>query len=389
MDDVSPPKWHLGHTSWFFETFLLGKLQKDYQPFHEKYNFVFNSYYESIGTRVLRPIRGLLSRPTVSDVYQYRKAITERMTKLTNNLDDRDRNLFDFLTDLGIHHEQQHQELLYMDIKHILSINPLRPVYLQREDHHSTGNIPAMKFQNFNGGIYDIGFRGEGFAFDNETPVHQVLLRDFKLGNRLVTNREYLEFMSDSGYSNPLLWLSDGWFNVKENHWDSPMYWEKSDGHWEIMTLTGWHPLNLDEPVCHVSFYEADAFARWAGKRLPTEEEWEVACNQSGASIQTGNFVEDGYFHPRPLYKEDPDSNLQQIYGDVWEWTASAYLPYPGFKPAEGAIGEYNGKFMSNQMVLRGGACVTPRNHIRPTYRNFFQCDKRWPFTGIRLASDA
>lgn len=389
MDDVSPPKWHLGHTSWFFETFLLGKFQKDYQPFHEKYNFVFNSYYESIGTRVLRPIRGLLSRPTVSDVYQYRKAITERMTKLTNNLDDRDRNLFDFLTDLGIHHEQQHQELLYMDIKHILSINPLRPVYLQREDHHITGNIPAMKFQNFKGEIYDIGSRGEGFAFDNETPVHQVLLRDFKLGNRLVTNREYLEFMSDSGYSNPLLWLSDGWFNVKENHWDSPMYWEKSDGRWEIMTLTGWHPLNLDEPVCHVSFYEADAFARWAGKRLPTEEEWEVACNQSGASIQTGNFVEDGYFHPRPLYKEDPDCNLQQIYGDVWEWTASAYLPYPGFKPAEGAIGEYNGKFMSNQMVLRGGACVTPRNHIRPTYRNFFQCDKRWPFTGIRLASDA
>jgi ergothioneine biosynthesis protein EgtB len=389
MDDVSPPKWHLGHTSWFFETFLLGKFQKDYQPFHEKYNFVFNSYYESIGSRVLRPSRGLLSRPTVKDVYQYRKAITDRMTKLTNNLNDRDRSLFDFLTDIGIHHEQQHQELLYMDIKHILSINPLRPVYLQRENRQVSGNVPAMKFQSFKGGIYDIGFRGEGFAFDNETPIHQALLRDFKLANRLVTNREYLEFMSDNGYSNPLLWLSDGWFSVKQNHWDSPMYWEKSDDDWEIMTLTGWHPLNLDEPVCHVSFYEADAFARWAGKRLPTEEEWEVACNQSSASTQAGNLVEDGYLHPRPLYKEDANSNLQQMYGDVWEWTASAYLPYPGFKPAEGAIGEYNGKFMSNQMVLRGGACVTPRNHIRPTYRNFFQCDKRWPFTGIRLALDA
>jgi ergothioneine biosynthesis protein EgtB len=389
MDDVSPPKWHLGHTSWFFETFLLGKFQTDYQPFHEKYNFIFNSYYESIGSRVLRPTRGLLSRPTVNDVYQYRKAITDRMIKLTNNLDDRDRNLFNLLTDLGIHHEQQHQELLYMDIKHILSINPLRPVYLNRENHQSSGKIPSMKFQNFKGGIYDIGFGGEGFAFDNETPAHQVLLRDFKIANRLVTNREYLEFITDGAYSNPLLWLSDGWFNVTHNLWNSPMYWEKSDDHWEIMTLTGWHRLNPDEPVCHVSFYEADAFARWAGKRLPTEEEWEVACNQSSASTQTGNFVEDGYLHPQPLYKEDPNSSLQQMYGDVWEWTASAYLPYPGFRPAEGAIGEYNGKFMSNQMVLRGGACVTPRNHIRSTYRNFFQCDKRWPFTGIRLASDA
>jgi ergothioneine biosynthesis protein EgtB len=275
-----------------------------------------------------------------------------------------------------------------MDIKHILSINPLRPVYLQHENREVSGKISALKFQNFNGGIHDIGFRGEGFAFDNETPAHQALLRDFKLGNRLVTNREYLEFMSDDGYSNPLLWLSDGWFNVKQNQWESPMYWQKTADHWEIMTLTGWHQLNLDEPVCHVSFYEADAFARWAGKRLPTEEEWEVACNQSGASIQTGNFVEDGDLHPRPLYKEDPNINLQQMYGDVWEWTASAYLPYPGFKPAEGAIGEYNGKFMSNQMVLRGGACITPRNHIRATYRNFFQCDKRWPFTGIRLASE-
>ncbi len=388
MDDISPPKWHLGHTSWFFETFLLNKFQKNYQSYHEKYNFIFNSYYESIGSRVQRQIRGLLSRPTVREVYDYRKAITDRMAKLTNSLDERDRRHFDFLTDLGIHHEQQHQELLYMDIKHILSINPLRPEYLKRENNRNNGKIPPMKFQGFEGGIHDIGFGGEGFSFDNETPAHQVLLRDFKIGSRLVTNREYLEFIQDGGYSNSLSWLSDGWYNVTQNHWQSPMYWEKLDGGWEMMTLTGWHPINPDEPVCHVSFYEADAFARWAGKRLPTEDEWEVACNQSGASIQNGNFVEDGNLHPAPLYKEDKDSSLQQMFGDVWEWTASAYLSYPGFKPAEGAIGEYNGKFMSNQMVLRGGACVTPRSHIRATYRNFFQCDKRWPFCGIRLAVD-
>ena len=389
MDDVSPPKWHLGHTSWFFETFLLKKFKKDYTPFHQMYDFIFNSYYESLGTRVQRPLRGLLSRPTVREVYEYRAAVNEGMTQLMNNLDDRDKKNFDLFTELGIHHEQQHQELLYMDIKHILSINPTRPVYKTREKTKNNDAVPTLKYIGFDGGIDTIGYDGMGFCFDNEMPAHQVLLQNFKIANRLITNGEYLEFINDGGYSNPLLWLSDGWNTVLQNEWKAPMYWSQTSDGWEIMTLSGWHTVDPNEPVVHVSFYEADAFARWSGRRLPTEAEWEVVANKSGASIERGNFVEDGILHPTPLNEEDPESSLQQMFGDVWEWTASAYHPYPGFKPAEGAIGEYNGKFMSNQMVLRGGACITPRTHIRTTYRNFFQPDKRWAFSGIRTASDS
>jgi ergothioneine biosynthesis protein EgtB len=389
MDDVSPPKWHLGHTSWFFETILLRKFQKNYVPFHDKYDFIFNSYYESLGTRVQRPLRGLLSRPTVREVYEYRAAINDRMVSLMNGLDEHDRKNFEFLTELGIHHEQQHQELLYMDIKHILSINPLRPVY-QQHQQKSEGKVPQLKYVEFEGRIHSIGHNNEdGFSFDNETPAHQVYLQNFKIANRLITNGEYLDFMNDRGYSNPLLWLSDGWYAVNQNQWNAPMYWQQTSDGWEMMTLNGWRAVDPNEPVVHVSYYEADAFARWAGKRLPTEPEWEVAAVKSGASIERGNFVDDKILHPAALSQEDKNSSLQQMFGDVWEWTSSAYLPYPGFKPAEGTIGEYNGKFMSNQMVLRGGACITPRNHIRVTYRNFFQPDKRWAFNGIRTASDA
>jgi ergothioneine biosynthesis protein EgtB len=388
MDDVSPPKWHLGHTSWFFETFLLKNYEKNYVPFHPKYDFIFNSYYESIGTRVQRPIRGLLSRPTVREVYEYRSAINDRMSQLFSTVNEHDRKNFDFLIELGIHHEQQHQELLYMDIKHILAINPIRPTYQQREKLKNASKVPSLKYVDFQGGIHTIGYKENGFCFDNELPAHEVLLQNFKLADRLITNGEYLEFMNDGGYTNPLLWLSDGWYAVNQNQWNAPMYWEQTSDGWEMMTLTGWRQVDPNEPVVHVSLYESDAFARWSGKRLPTEAEWEVAAIQSGASIQRGNFVEDGVFHPAQL-DENPNGGMQQLFGDVWEWTSSAYHPYPGFKPAEGAIGEYNGKFMSNQMVSRGGACITPRSHIRTTYRNFFQPEKRWAFSGIRLASNS
>ena len=294
MDDVSPPKWHLGHTSWFFETFLLKKFKKDYAPFHQMYDFIFNSYYESLGTRVQRPLRGLLSRPTVREVYEYRAAVNEGMTQLMNTLDDRDQKNFDIFTELGIHHEQQHQELLYMDIKHILSINPTRPTYKPREKTKNNGTVPALKYAGFDGGIYTIGHNGDAFCFDNELPAHQVLLQNFKIANRLITNGEYLEFINDGGYSNPLLWLSDGWSTVLQNEWKAPMYWSQTSDGWEIMTLSGWHAVDPSEPVVHVSFYEADAFARWSGRRLPSEAEWEVAAGKSGASIELGNFVEDG-----------------------------------------------------------------------------------------------
>jgi ergothioneine biosynthesis protein EgtB len=388
VDDVSPPKWHLGHTTWFFETFLLGKYRENYVPFHKLYGFLFNSYYESIGVRWDRPRRGVLSRPTVQEIYKYRSFIDTQMTELIDSVQDYQRSQFEFLVELGVHHEQQHEELLFMDIKYIFGVNPLHPTYAETKRPHSQiRNLPRAKYLEFQGGIHEIGHDGNGFCFDNETPRHQVLLRDYSLQNRLVTCGEYLEFMRDDGYSDPRLWLSDGWATVQQEGWRSPLYWENVDNQWHIMTLTGFRPVDPDEPVCHVSFYEADAFANWAQKRLPTEEEWEHAAIVSGAQPSNGNFMDDRNFHPIPI--STSGDGLQQMYGDVWEWTGSAYLPYPGFRPAAGAIGEYNGKFMSNQMVSRGGACVTPRNHIRPTYRNFFQCDKRWQFSGIRLASDA
>ena len=387
MDDVSPPKWHLGHVSWFFETFLLSRFAAGYKIYHEVYPFLFNSYYEAIGARWSRPKRGLLSRPTVREVYAYRKHVDQHMASLIDTRMAAESREFSFLLDLGLHHEQQHQELLITDIKHILSINPLKPAYAEPPQPEA-GGVPLAKFLQMEGGLCEIGFEGFGFSFDNERPKHRVWLDDYTICNRLVTNREYLEFMEDGGYTQPLLWLSDGWYAVTDRGWNSPMYWEQQEGKWFVFTLAGLQPLNPDEPVSHVSYYEADAFARWSQKRLATEAEWEHAATVLNVSPAHGNFVESENFHPVPCRDSNQDP-LLQMFGDVWEWTCSSYLPYPGFQPEPGAVGEYNGKFMSDQMILRGGSCATPRSHIRKTYRNFFQCDKRWQFSGIRLASDA
>jgi ergothioneine biosynthesis protein EgtB len=382
MADVSPAKWHLGHTTWFFETFLLQKYQRGYKPYHETYGYLFNSYYETIGERWARSNRGLLSRPTVQEIFAYRASIDERMRELmeTNTLDSN----FHFLLELGLNHEQQHEELLVTDIKNVLALNPLKPVY-QPQTVRPREDATTNRWLQFAGGLVEIGFAGTEFSFDNERPRHRVWLNDFSLQNRLVTNEEYLQFINDGGYSDFRHWLSDGWALVQQEGWKSPMYWENQDGVWRIMTLSGLRPLDPSEPVCHVSYYEADAYAKWAGKRLPSEAEWEHGAGTIENQVNSGNFVENGYFHPVPA---SPATSLVQMFGDVWEWTQSAYLPYPGFQPEPGAVGEYNGKFMSDQMILRGGSCATPRNHIRKTYRNFFQCDKRWQFTGIRLASD-
>lgn len=384
MDDVSPPKWHLGHTTWFFETFLLGRFARNYKTYHPQYAYLFNSYYESIGRRVARPTRGLLSRPTVKEVYAYRSSINEQMCELLETSAGEQPELL-FLLELGIHHEQQHQELIVMDIKHILSLNPTRPSYQNNAEDSQRKSI-ALRDLEFSGGITEIGYGGSSFSFDNERPRHRVWLDPYRLQNRLITNAEYLEFMNAGGYSTPGHWLSDGWFAINQNSWRAPMYWEELDGEWQIWTLSGLRQLNPAEPVCHVSYYEADAYARWAGRRLPTEAEWEHAAETVSGSINEGNFVESGILHPVPC-KPDQDGPVQ-MFGDVWEWTSSAYLAYPGFQPEPGAVGEYNGKFMSNQMVLRGGCCATPLSHIRSTYRNFFQCDKRWQFGGFRLASN-
>ena len=387
IDDVSPPKWHLGHTSWFFETVILQNFQPRYKPYHSQYGFVFNSYYETFGARVPRPKRGALSRPTVKDIYAYRAAVDEQMSGLFESIGEKDWPQFSRLVILGLNHEQQHQELLVTDIKYILANNPLRPVYRKLNTAPNPPTPLQTEYQHVAGGIVEIGYNGEEFAWDNEKPAHRVLLSDFKLRNRLVTNGEFLEFINDGGYADFRHWLSDGWFIVQAQGWQSPLYWEKIDGQWFIMTLSGLRELNLNEPLCHVSYYEADAFAKWAQKRLPTEAEWEHAARVSGVRAADGNFLDDQNFHPIAGAKgRKSQGELLQMLGEVWEWTASAYLAYPGYRQENGALGEYNGKFMSNQMVLRGGSCATPRNHIRITYRNFFQCDKRWQFTGIRLA---
>ena len=385
MPDVSPPKWHIGHVTWFFETFLLGRFLPDYTPYHPGYAFLFNSYYESIGDRWARANRGLLSRPTVQEVYRYRACVDEKMQELIAQYEAKAWPDVPFLLDLGLHHEQQHQELLVTDFKNILALNPLRPRYAERNSRAPGEATTAATFIDIEGGMVEIGHSGSGFSFDNERPRHRVWLKDYRLQNRPVTNGEYLEFMEAGGYSDFRHWLSDGWARVKQDGWNSPLYWENRDGQWFHYTLAGMRTVDPSEPVTHVSYYEADAFARWANKRLPTESEWEHAARRVADS--TGNFADSGEFHPMPARPAAKD--LTQMFGDVWEWTCSAYLPYPGFKPEPGAVGEYNGKFMSDQMILRGGSCATPANHIRPTYRNFFQCDKRWQFTGIRLAEDA
>ncbi len=378
MADVSPPKWHLAHTTWFFETFLLRPYQSGYQEFHPGYGYLFNSYYEAVGDRHPRPQRGLLSRPTVAEVYQYRAYVDSAMEQLLRQQADHPAVVE--LTTLGLHHEQQHQELLLTDLKYNLALNPLRPAYRADVALTKTISPPPLEFVDFPSGLYDLGHQAPGFAFDNEGPAHRVYLQDFALANRPVTNGEYLEFIADGGYQTAAHWLAEGWATVQSAAWQAPLYWEQRDGDWWVFTLGGMKPVSPAEPVCHLSYFEADAFATWRGCRLPTEAEWEVAS--AGTSTQ-GNLLAADHLHPQPA---QGTAQLQQLYGDTWEWTQSAYLPYPGFRPAPGAVGEYNGKFMCNQMVLRGGSCVTPPGHIRPSYRNFFPPSARWQFSGLRLA---
>lgn len=382
MPDVSPTKWHLAHVSWFFETFLLSPAIPDYQSLHPQYAYLFNSYYNTLGARHCRPKRGLISRPTVQETYAYRQYVDEHVLNLLEKLDERQLVELAPIITLGLHHEQQHQELMLTDIKHVLSCNPLSPTYVARAPIQST-SVPPVKWVSFPEGVYWIGHGGEGFAFDNEGPRHQQFVQEFQLASRLVTNGEYLDFLEDGGYKKPLLWLSEGWATVQQEEWQAPLYWEKRDGRWWIMTLAGMREVELAEPVCHLSYYEADAYARWAGTRLPTEAEWEVAAHDVPVE---GNFVEHGLYHPAPLNASATKGKLAQMYGDVWQWTQSSYAPYPNFKPGPGAVGEYNGKFMCNQYVLRGGSCATSRSHIRSTYRNFFPAHAQWQFMGIRLA---
>ncbi len=385
MPDVSPPKWHLAHVSWFFETFVLVPFHSGYQLFNPQFNYLFNSYYQGIGRPFPRPQRGLLSRPSVAKVYRYRNHVDRFMRELLVNLQQhQDRLRIQDLIVLGLNHEQQHQELLMTDIKHIFAQNPLLPAYCGNDSRTSQQPAVALQWVKINGGETAIGHAGAGFHFDNEAPQHKVLLDEFLLANRPVTNAEYLQFINDGGYDNPLLWLADGWTVIQSEAWKSPLYWHSVEGQWQVMTLNGLQPLAADEPVCHISYYEADAYATWAGKRLPTEAEWERAAQP--ANIADGNFLEAGRYHPHPAGSAD---GLLQLYGDVWEWTRSPYSAYPGYRPPEGAIGEYNGKFMCNQMVLRGGSCVTPQGHLRRTYRNFFYPHNRWQFMGVRLARDA
>ncbi|KQR56150.1 ergothioneine biosynthesis protein EgtB [Acidovorax sp. Leaf160] len=422
MPDASPVKWHLAHTTWFFETFVLESYERGFQPFHPAFRVLFNSYYNGLGAQHPRAQRGLLTRPALPQVLAYRMNVDGRMAKL---LQERaDDAALQALVELGLQHEQQHQELILTDVKHLLSCNPLWPSYEQQQQRATpaAGGVlhPAalpLGWRRFDGGVVDIGHSGDGFAFDNESPRHRVCLQPYQLASRLVTNGEYLAFVEDGGYQEPAHWLAEGWDWRKSNQLNHPLYWRpvqsptpaRPDGPvpaasaaaWEEFTLGGASPLAPHRPVVHLSYYEADAYARWAGARLPTEAEWESAA--AGADSSTGHFADSGEWHPRAAQGNrgnqgsqgtqgtqlTGDMPLAQLFGDAWQWTQSSYAAYPGFRIADGAVGEYNGKFMVNQYVLRGGSCVTPAGHVRATYRNFFPATARWQVSGIRLARDA
>jgi ergothioneine biosynthesis protein EgtB len=403
---VSPIKWHLAHTSWFFETFIL-KNMADYSVFHPQFEYLFNSYYNAVGQQYPRDKRGLMSRPTVQEVKAYRRHVDHKLLSLLSGDGPELTEQQQELLVLGLNHEQQHQELMLTDLKYCLSFNPLYPIYSQANfpkgqspDQDGEYQLPKLEFIEFGGGIYNFGLKhkisGIEFGFDNETPRHQNMVQDFRLANRLVTNQEYCAFIDAGGYQNPQYWLADGWTWVQKNNITGPLYWQtesQNNGQQRYeFRLTGYGKLHPNQPVTHISFYEANAYASWAGKRLPTEYEWEVASKKREIK---GTFAESESFHPLQVIsstseiKESyPDDGMKQLFGDCWQWTQSTYSPYPGFKISEGAVGEYNGKFMCNQMVLRGGSCATPKDHVRSTYRNFFYPQDRWQFTGIRLAED-
>ncbi len=375
MPDVSPTKWHLAHVTWFFERFVLESYAKDYSRFDESFHFLFNSYYHTAGKMHARPKRGLLSRPTLAQVLDYRSHVDAALLQMlqTHSFDE---DASQVIT-LGLNHEQQHQELLLTDIKHVFWCNPLKPAASRSLLKAPMTELSSYKFTRGDSGIHALGATGAGFCFDNETPHHEALLHDHQIGNRLITNGEFREFIRDGGYQQCELWLSDGWAVVNERAWQHPLYWDETLE--QEFALGGMQTIDDNAPVCHVSYYEADAFARWAGARLPTEFEWELAANKQASN---GNLQESEYWHPVA-------SNSPQFIGDVWEWTSSAYGPYPGFKPLPGSLGEYNGKFMCNQMTVRGGSCVTATDHIRSSYRSVFYPDARWQCLGIRLAKDS
>jgi ergothioneine biosynthesis protein EgtB len=382
MPDASPVKWHLAHTTWFFEIFVLAPHRPGYRLFEPAYRALFNSYYNAVGGRHPRPERGMLSRPGLEEVFAYRRHVDEAMLALCadESLPAEVRELIE----LGLHHEQQHQELILTDLKHLFSRNPLKPAYRKQWPLTSI-RARERGWICVDAGLHEIGHAGPGFSFDNETPRHRVWLDAFRIASHPVTHGDFIEFIDGGGYRRPELWLSAGWDAVTAHGWHAPQYWERRDGCWHSFTLHGDVPVDPLAPICHVSFFEAEAFARWAGARLPTEAEWEVAARDASLA---GNFLESGALHPLALREAPADGTLAQAFGDVWEWTRSDYGPYPGFRPAAGAVGEYNGKFMCGQYVLRGGSCVTPSGHIRATYRNFFPPEARWQFSGLRLARD-
>ncbi len=382
MPDASPTKWHLAHTTWFFETLVLLESSPDYKPFSSDFQYLFNSYYNSLGAQFPRPQRGMLSRPTVDEVHAYRAHVNAAMAEVFESGRMEEDAALSSVIEIGLHHEQQHQELLLTDLKHMLAQNPTYPVY--REDVQTERQLCVpLHWQRWEEGLYSIGSDGDSFMYDNEGPRHRHFQQAFEISNRLIVAGEFIAFMRDGGYKRPELWLSEGWARVQEEAWTHPLYWAEQDGHWKQFTLSGLRDVNPIEPVCHISYFEADAFARWFGARLPTESEWETV-----AAVEPihGNFVESDRLHPAAA--EGVNGDMRQLYGDVWEWTQSAYSAYPGYQPVPGPLGEYNGKFMCGQFVLRGGSCATSQSHIRLTYRNFFPPTARWQFSGVRLARD-